>query len=262
MRLNWRGSVRSQSGVSPGRFDGRLPQRISSCSGSARWSARKRCLHVRQSTSGSLKPPTWPDASQTSRVEDDRGVERDDVVPLLHHRLEPARLDVVLQQDAVVAVVVRRAEAAVDLRGREDEPAPLGRATTILSIVTASVLDMSRRVSDSLRAVTPAREIVELHIVSDSTGETAARLVAGARGAVPGAAVRGGAASADPDDRRPAARGQPREGPAGGDGLHARRPRAARGDARRSAAARGSTTATCSGTRSSRSRRSRAWPRR
>ena len=49
-------------------------------------------------------------------VEDDRRVERDDVVPLLHHRLEPACLDVVLQEDAVVAVVVRRAEAAVDLR--------------------------------------------------------------------------------------------------------------------------------------------------
>jgi hypothetical protein len=59
-------------------------------------------------------------------VEDDRRVERDDVVPLAHHRLEPARLDVVLQQHAVVAVVVRAAEAAVDLRRGEDEPAPLG----------------------------------------------------------------------------------------------------------------------------------------
>ena len=50
------------------------------------------------------------------RVEDDRGVERDDVVALLHHRLEPARLDVVLQQDAVVAVVVGRS------RGRRRSP--------------------------------------------------------------------------------------------------------------------------------------------
>jgi hypothetical protein len=65
IRLKLRGSVRSQSGVSPGRFDGRLPQRTSSCSGSARWSARNRCLQVRQSTSGSLNPPTCPDASQT-----------------------------------------------------------------------------------------------------------------------------------------------------------------------------------------------------
>ncbi len=60
-----------------------------------------------------------PDA----RVEDDRGVEGDDVVALLHHRAEPERADVVLREDAVVAVVVGRAEAAVDLGGREDEAA-------------------------------------------------------------------------------------------------------------------------------------------
>ncbi len=60
MRLNWRGSVRSQSEVSPGRLLGRLPQ-LSSAS----LSARKRCLHVRQSTSGSLNPPTCPEASHT-----------------------------------------------------------------------------------------------------------------------------------------------------------------------------------------------------
>ena len=59
------------------------------------------------------------------RVEDDRRVEGDDVVALLHHRGHPALLDVVLEQDAVVPVVVRRAEAAVDLRRREHEPAPL-----------------------------------------------------------------------------------------------------------------------------------------
>src|SRR5262249_56255253 len=58
------------------------------------------------------------------RVEDDRRVERDDVVALAHHRLHPARLDVVLEQDAVVPVVVRRAESAVDLARREDEPTP------------------------------------------------------------------------------------------------------------------------------------------
>jgi hypothetical protein len=56
-------------------------------------------------------------------VEDDRGVEGDDVVALLHHRSEPERADVVLREDAVVAVVVRRAEAAVDLGGGKDEPA-------------------------------------------------------------------------------------------------------------------------------------------
>ena len=44
--------------------------------------------------------------------------------------------------------------------------------------------------------MTPAREIVELHIVSDSTGETAARLVAALEPSSR-AAVRGGAAPAD-----------------------------------------------------------------
>ncbi len=61
-----------------------------------------------------------PDA----RVEDHRGVEGDDVVALLHHRAQPERADVVLREDAVVAVVVRRADPAVDLGGREDEAAP------------------------------------------------------------------------------------------------------------------------------------------
>src|SRR5918994_743658 len=44
-------------------------------------------------------------------------------------------------------------------------------------MVTTS-LTRSAELSDSLRAMTPARNPVELHIVSDSTGETAARLVA------------------------------------------------------------------------------------
>ena len=61
IRLNWRGSVRSHSENSPGRFDGFLPH----CASSSR-SARKRSLHVRQSMSGSLKPATCPDASQTA----------------------------------------------------------------------------------------------------------------------------------------------------------------------------------------------------
>ena len=57
-------------------------------------------------------------------IEDHGGVDRHDVVALLHHRPEPEGADVVLHQDAVVAVVVGRAEAAVDLRGREDEAPP------------------------------------------------------------------------------------------------------------------------------------------
>ena len=60
IRLKSRGSVRSQSGVSPGCFEGRRPQAAVS-----RWSARNRSLQVRQSTSGSEKPPTWPEATHT-----------------------------------------------------------------------------------------------------------------------------------------------------------------------------------------------------
>src|SRR5205814_4742288 len=37
------------------------------------------------------------------RVQDDRAVERDDVVPLLHQRAQPERAAVVPRQDAVVA---------------------------------------------------------------------------------------------------------------------------------------------------------------
>ncbi len=61
------------------------------------------------------------------RVLDDRRVERDDVVAVGQHRPPPLVLDVVAQQDAVVAVVVGRADAAVDLRRGEDEAAPLAQ---------------------------------------------------------------------------------------------------------------------------------------
>ena len=58
MRLNSRASVRSHSGVSPGCLEGLRPH-----GSSPRWSARKRWPHVLQSTSGSVKPARWPDAS-------------------------------------------------------------------------------------------------------------------------------------------------------------------------------------------------------
>jgi hypothetical protein len=57
----------------------------------------------------------------------DRRVDRHDVIALLQHRPPPFGLDVVLQQNPVVAEVVRRADAAVDLRGREHEAAPLAQ---------------------------------------------------------------------------------------------------------------------------------------
>jgi len=52
MRLNWRASVSS-------------PPHSGQWARSSRWSARKRFLHALQSTSGSVKPSTWPLASQT-----------------------------------------------------------------------------------------------------------------------------------------------------------------------------------------------------
>ena len=62
-----------------------------------------------------------------ARVLEDRRVDRDDVVAFLQHRAPPLVLDVGLQQHAVVAVVVGRADAAVDLRGGEDEAAALAQ---------------------------------------------------------------------------------------------------------------------------------------
>jgi putative FmdB family regulatory protein len=66
------------------------------------------------------------------RVLEDRRVDRDDVVAILQHRPPPLGLDVVLEQHAVVPVVVGRAEAAVDLRGGKDEAAPLAERDDLL----------------------------------------------------------------------------------------------------------------------------------
>jgi hypothetical protein len=60
-----------------------------------------------------------------ARMLDDRGVQRDDVVALLDHRPPPGGDDVVLQQDAVVPVVIRVGDPAIDLRSGEDDPPPL-----------------------------------------------------------------------------------------------------------------------------------------
>src|SRR5262249_35272890 len=66
------------------------------------------------------------------RVLEDRRVDRDDVVAVLQHRSPPLGFDVVLEQHAVVAVVIGRAEPAVDLRGREDEAAPFAERDDLL----------------------------------------------------------------------------------------------------------------------------------
>jgi hypothetical protein len=65
-------------------------------------------------------------------VHQDRGIQCDDVVAALDHRALPLALDVVLQQDAVMAVVVGRREAAVDLRRLEDEAATLAQRHDLL----------------------------------------------------------------------------------------------------------------------------------
>jgi hypothetical protein len=67
-----------------------------------------------------------------SRVHQDRGVEGDHVVALLQHRPPPLGLDVVLQQDAVVAVVIGRRHPTVDLRGLEDEAPPLAEGDDLV----------------------------------------------------------------------------------------------------------------------------------
>ena len=93
----------------------------------SRWSARKRLLAVpavdHRVGEGRDVAARLPDA----RVHDDRRVDADDVVALLHHRPPPGALDVVLHLDAQRAVVPEAADAAVDLAAGEDEAAPLAQ---------------------------------------------------------------------------------------------------------------------------------------
>src|SRR3954453_12922032 len=60
-----------------------------------------------------------------ARVLVDRRVERDDIVALLDHGVPPEIRDVALEQHAVVPVVVRVGDSAVDLGGGEDQAAAL-----------------------------------------------------------------------------------------------------------------------------------------
>src|SRR5690606_18760832 len=55
------------------------------------------------------------------RVHDDRCVDADDVVPLLHHRLPPGALDVVLHLHAQRTVVPEASDTAVNFTGGEYE---------------------------------------------------------------------------------------------------------------------------------------------
>ena len=180
MRLNCRGSVRSQCS----RLAGMLARPARRTGLWSRWSARKRSLQWRQSTSGSVKPSTCPDASHTRgwrMIDESRATmsSRSRTIASSQRALTFS-----FMQHAVVPVVVRRAEAAVDLRRREHEPAAarerddlvhrdgVGHRRDVTHRGAARIASPRGRPGDRR-----SREAVELHIVSDSTGETAARLV-------------------------------------------------------------------------------------
>ena len=118
MRLKSRASVRSQFGPWPGVLAGLLRAgRVLEVVGAEAVLADAAVDHRIREAADVTRG--LPDA----RMQHQRRVERDDVVALLHHRAQPRGLDVALHEHAVVRVVVGRAEAAVDLRGREDEAA-------------------------------------------------------------------------------------------------------------------------------------------
>src|SRR5262249_58454160 len=68
------------------------------------------------------------------RVNEDPGIEPDDVAPLLAHPPPPGALDIVLQLDAERAVIPDGVDPAVDLARRVDEAAPLGQRDDGLEI--------------------------------------------------------------------------------------------------------------------------------
>ena len=124
IRLKSRGSVRSHSLYSPGCFDGRLPH-----------GALREVVGAEAQLAGAAVDHRVGEAADMARgdpdlrMQDHGRVERDHVVALLDHRALPGALDVLREQDAVVAEVERRAEAAVDVGRREDESAPACRGT-------------------------------------------------------------------------------------------------------------------------------------
>ena len=93
-----------------------------------------------------------PRGGPDRRVEDHGGIERHDVVALLDQRAQPLVLHVLLQEDAVVAVVVGGAEPAVDVRGGVDEAATPGQCGDLLDRRDAAVgLELLRVVARAHR---------------------------------------------------------------------------------------------------------------
>ena len=91
-------------------------------------------LGRRQSTIGSLNPPTWPDASQTfgfMMIEQSSPTMSSRIVDVV---APPGVLDVPLQLDAERAVVPEAVDAAVDLARREDEPPALAERDQLVHV--------------------------------------------------------------------------------------------------------------------------------
>ena len=129
IRLNSRASVRSQSWWSPGSFDGAWPQRTSGCSAVPSRSLLE-VVGAEAALAGPALDERVAEPGQVARrlpgarVLDDRRVEGDDVVALLDHRPPPGADHVVLQENAVVPVVV----GVGDARRRSPTPGRSGRA--------------------------------------------------------------------------------------------------------------------------------------
>ena len=61
-------------------------------------------------------------------MQDDRGIEADDIVAVTGHRAPPGLAEVTLQFGSQWAIVPKSANAPVDFGGLEDEAASLGQA--------------------------------------------------------------------------------------------------------------------------------------
>ena len=101
---------------------------------STRWSARSRARHFLQSMRGSEKLLRWPEASHTlvfSKIPESSPTTSSRRV---HEVLPPQVFEVLLELDAVGAVVPRVGETAVDLGAGEDETPALGEGDDVLEV--------------------------------------------------------------------------------------------------------------------------------
>ena len=62
-----------------------------------------------------------------SRVHNDRRINADDVLAVLHHRFPPRAFDIIFQLDAERTVIPESADAAVDLTALKNKAAPLAQ---------------------------------------------------------------------------------------------------------------------------------------